>query len=167
MEREQTKNILVNILTAAIVLGVLVAGYIVFTKKDSAGTSSTQPAPSIAKIAEETSSIGVEIDATVRDLKDLSRAVASSTVIFDLPAFKNLQDFTVTISTEAIGRPNPFIVPDWKIKMKALEEATAKSAGGASGSTAVTTTTTTTTTSATGTQSQASTGLLGNFSTGI
>lgn len=167
MEREQTKNILVNILTVAIALGVLIAGYIVFIKKDSAGTSSTPSAPSVAKIAEETAFIGTEIDYTLRDLGDLERAVASSSIIFDLPAFKNLQDFTITVPSEAIGRPNPFIVPDWKIKMRALEEASAKSAGSTSGSTVVTTTTTTTSTSTPGTQSQASAGLLGNFSTGI
>lgn len=125
MQKGQTKSLLVNILTAVILAGVLIVGYFVFVKKDAAVTSSVA---SIAKIAEETASIGTEIDYTVKNLGDLERAVASSKIIFDLPAFKNLQDFTVVVQGETTGRPNPFIPPAWKLKMKALEEVAAKSA---------------------------------------
>lgn len=125
MQQEQIKTLLVNIMTGAIVLGVFVAGYVVFIKKDTVITDSVT---SVARIAERTASIGTEIDSTVRKLKDLSRTVASSTVIFDLPEFQNLENFSVEIPTETIGRDNPFIPTVWKIRMKALEESVNKSA---------------------------------------
>ncbi|MFZ2303780.1 MAG: hypothetical protein WAV98_03275 [Minisyncoccia bacterium] len=119
MQQEQIKTLLVNIFTGIVVTGVIVVGYFVFVKKN---TVVIENIASVAVIAEETASIGVEIDATVRDLKDLSRAVASSKVIFDLPAFKNLQNFSIAVPTEAIGRTNPFVPTIWKLKMKTTEE---------------------------------------------
>lgn len=133
MQQEQIKTLLVNVLTAAVVGGVLAVGYFVFIKKDTAVTSTGASAPSVATIAEETTFIGAEIDSSVQDLKGLERAVASSTVIFDLPAFKNLQDFSVAIPAEAIGRPNPFIPAAWKLKLKTLEETIKSSVAGAGG----------------------------------
>lgn len=156
MQQEQIKTLLVNILTFAIVIGVLVAGYIVFTKKD---TSTTGSVTSVAKIAEETASIGAEIDSTVKDLRDLSRAVASSTIIFDLPEFQNLENFSVTIQPEPIGRMNPFVPTVWKLKMKASEEAIKRGA-----STAITQSATV---SGSQIQSASSSSLLGDFNTGI
>lgn len=119
MQQEQIKALLVNIFTGAVILGVIVAGYLVFVKKD---TTIINSVTSVAKIAEQTTSIGMEIDATVRDLKDLSDAVAKSKVIFDLPAFQNLENFSVTIPKETVGRINPFVPTAWKLKMKAQEE---------------------------------------------
>lgn len=124
MQQEQIKTLLVNILTGGIILGVFVAGYFVFIKKDTAVTSSVT---SVARIAEKTASIGTEIDYTVRDLKDLARAVASSTVIFDLPEFQNLENFSIDIPAETVGRDNPFVPTVWKLKMRALEESVNKS----------------------------------------
>lgn len=119
MPREQIKTLLVNIVTAVIALGVLIVGYFVFLKKETPVADSIVSA---VTIAEETASIGAEIDETIRGLGDLERAVASATVIFDLPAFKNLQDFSVTIPTDVVGRQNPFVPTAWKLKMKTLEE---------------------------------------------
>ena len=118
MSREQIKTLLVNITTAAIAIGVLVVGYFVFLKKETPVVDSV---PSIAAIVEETASIGAEIDETVSGLGDLERAVAGATIIFDMPAFKNLQNFSVEIPVEATGRPNPFVPTAWKLKMKTLE----------------------------------------------
>lgn len=161
MQQEQIKSLLVNIMTAVVVIGVLVAGYFVFIKKDTAITSSVTSITSVARIAEETASIGAEIDYTVKDLKDLTRAVASSTVIFDLPEFQKLQDFSVTVPAETVGRDNPFIPTAWKLKMKALEEAIGK--GVASEPSAQSA-------PVSGTQSNATQtppSLLGDFSTGL
>ncbi|MBI5077831.1 MAG: hypothetical protein HZB11_00475 [Candidatus Yonathbacteria bacterium] len=130
MKNEQIKSLLINILTVAVPVGVLIVGYFIFVKKDTATVSSVA---SIAKIAEETVSIGTQIDYTVKDLGDLERAVADSKIIFDLPAFKNLQDFTVAVPIEAVGRSNPFIPTAWKLKMRAIEETAAKSATSQSG----------------------------------
>lgn len=145
-----------NILTAVVVIGVLTAGYFVFINKQ---TPVANVDTSVAQIAEETASIGTEIDSTVRDLKDLERAVASSKVIFDLPAFQNLQDFSVAVPTEAVGRTNPFVPTAWKLKMKALEAADAKRAG-TSGATSQSSTQSA---SATPAQSQAGGSTLGDF----
>lgn len=161
MQQEQIKTLLVNMMTAIVIVGVFVVGYFVFIKKDTAITSSVTSVSSVARIAEETASIGAEIDYTVKDLKDLTRAVASSTVIFDLPEFQKLQDFSVTIQAETIGRDNPFIPTAWKLKMKALEEAIGKSASSQSSQQSA---------SVSGTQSNATQtppSLLGDFSAGI
>lgn len=162
MQQEQIKTLLVNILTGAIIVGVFVVGYFVFIKKDTTITDSVAEVSSVARIAEETASIGTEIDYTVSDLKDLKSAVASSKVIFDLPAFRNLQNFSVTIPEEPVGRTNPFVPTVWKLKMKASEEAVKKSAS---------TVATTQSATVSGTQSQSTsstpTSLLGDFDPGI
>lgn len=126
MPQEQIKTLLVNIFTAVIIVGVFVAGYFVFIKKDGVVTGAVTSVSTVARVAEETATIGVEIDSTVRDLKDLSRAVASSTIIFELPEFRNLENFSVTIPTETIGRDNPFVPTIWKLRMKELEESAKK-----------------------------------------
>lgn len=137
MQKEQTSSLLVNILTGAVVIGVLVVAFIVFTKKDTTVTTDAGvQSVSIAEVAQETALIGYEIDSTVRDLGELERSVASSKVIFDMPAFKNLQNYTVAVPSEPVGRTNPFVPTAWKVNMKALEAATGKSASQASTQTA-------------------------------
>lgn len=128
MEKEQIKTILVNTMTVLVVGGVLVSIYIVFFKKDTSITTTVATVASVAKIAEETAQIGTQIDYTVNDLGDLASAVASSKVIFDLPAFKNLQDFSVEVPPQSVGRQNPFVPTSWKAAMKALESSTGNSA---------------------------------------
>ncbi len=159
MQQEQIKTLLVNITTGVIVIGVFVAGYIVFIKKDTAVTGSVT---SVARIAERTMSIGTGIDYTVRDLRDLTRAVSSSTVIFDLPEFQNLENFSVEIPTETVGRDNPFVPTVWKIKMRALEEAVGKRVVSQSSQQSASVSQT-----QTATAPQTPAGLLGDFGTGI
>lgn len=118
MQQEQIKALLVNIFTGAVIVGVFVAGYFVIFKKDTDVVTSVA---SVARIAEQTASIGVEIDATVKDLRELTGAVSRSKVFFDLPAFSNLENFTVAVPKEEVGRDNPFVPTVWKLKMKALE----------------------------------------------
>lgn len=123
MKNEQTKSLIVNIVTFIVVVGVLAAGYFVFIKKSDV-SSSTNAAVSVNAIASETAMIGNEIESTVKDLQDLKSAVESSAIIFSSPAFQNLENFTVPIPEGAVGgRTNPFILTDWKIKFKALEGA--------------------------------------------
>lgn len=118
MKKDQVNKILINIVTVAIGLGVVVFGYFSFVNKGNVVTDSVAV---VANIAVQTTTIGADIDNTVRTLNDLSRAVALSAVIFDLPAFKSLQNFSVPIPSEKEGRDNPFTPAEWKLKMNALE----------------------------------------------
>lgn len=123
MQQEQIKTLFVNTLTASVVVGVLIAGYFVFVKK----TPITVSEVSVVKIAEDTRFIGAEIDRTVKELEGLDRSLAISLAIFDDSAFRNLEDFTVSIPEEAVGlRTNPFTPTSWKLEAKALEEALGK-----------------------------------------
>ncbi|MFA5996933.1 MAG: hypothetical protein WC791_00415 [Candidatus Paceibacterota bacterium] len=118
MKSEQTKTLIVNILTACVVIGVIVAAYSVFVKNEIPVVSSiSSSASSVAQIAEETALMGAQIDTTVGNLNDLAKAVANSNVVFELPAFKNLRDFSVVIPEESVGRANPFVPTVWKINM--------------------------------------------------
>lgn len=125
MSQEQIKNLLVNIATGAIVVGIIFAGYFVFKSKQPVVVSdgvNISPETNAA----ETVVIGVEIARTVMGLQDLKNSVESSATVFGMPAFKNLQDFSVAVPPEAIGRIDPFVPTDWKIRAKALEEAIKK-----------------------------------------
>ncbi len=123
MQQEQIKTLIVNIFTGVVIVGVFVAGYFVFLKKEK---EIVTPKISVARVVEQTASIGIEIDSTVRDLRELSDAVARSKVFFDLPSFGNLENFSVTVPDEEVGRENPFLPTVWKLKMKAMEESIAK-----------------------------------------
>lgn len=125
MSQEQIKNLLVNIATGAIVVGIIFAGYLVFKSKQPVVVSDVVNV-SPATNAAETVVIGTEIARTVRGLQDLKSSVESSATVFNMPAFKNLQDFSVAVMPEAIGRIDPFVPTDWKIRSKALEEALKK-----------------------------------------
>lgn len=132
MEHSQTKTVLVNIVTGVVVVGLLAVGYFVFVKKE---TLDIGQVAATSLIADETATIGTEINGTVRDLKNLELAVASSTIIFELPEFKNLEDFSVSIPPESVGRENPFVPTGWKLKLKALEETMVKTTDSAPPST--------------------------------
>ena len=153
MQQEQIKALIVNIFTGAVVVGVFVVGYFVFFKKDNEIVTSVA---SVARIAEQTASIGVEIDATVKDLRELSDAVSRSKVFFEMPTFSSLENFSVAVPREEIGRENPFVPTAWKLKMKALEEAVNKSTPSPSSQQ-----------SATVSQTQTPADLLGDFDTGL
>lgn len=133
MQQTQIKTLMVNIMTAAVLVGVVVVGYFVFVKNEVPVVTSTV---STAKVAQETASIGKEIESTIRSLKKLNGAVENSKVILELPSFNNLQDYSVMIPSEPISRENPFIPTAWKIKMKVLEDSIAKAASSQSNSAA-------------------------------
>lgn len=117
MQQEQIKTLLVNILTGSVIAGVLFTAYIVFLRNKEPVISTVT---SVAKIAEETALIGSEIDSTVRDLGELSKSISNSVVILELPAFKNLRDFTAPIPYESVGRENPFVLTAWKEQANTL-----------------------------------------------
>ena len=117
MEKEQIKTILVNTLTVVLIVGVAVVAYNIFLKK---GTTSISSVNSVAAIAQETAQIGTEIDATVSDLGELSNSISNSAVILNLPAFKNLKDFTVEVPSLSVGRQNPFTLTPWKVQENAV-----------------------------------------------
>lgn len=123
MIEQQRKALVMNIITIAVVGSLLAAGYFVFVKKDTiTPTGST----ATVETAAETIAIGFEIDRTVRDLGDLKKAVADSVAIFDMQAFKDLTNFSVEVSPEKIGRVNPFVPTEWKLRMQSLEESSKK-----------------------------------------
>lgn len=131
MPQEQTKNLLINIATGAIIVGVIIAGYLVFKGKQTV-VSVVSVAALPMESAEQTVIIGTEIEHTVRDLQDLKASVENSVAVFSMPAFKNLQDFSIEVPPEAVGptsgRTNPFIPTEWKLREKAMEEASSKQA---------------------------------------
>lgn len=118
MKREQINKILMNIVTVALGIGVITFGYFSFFKKEDTTVDSVKV---VADLAFQTTIIGTDIDNTVRSLRDLSRAVALSAVIFDLSSFKSLENFSVPVQAEKEGRDNPFTPTEWKLRIKALE----------------------------------------------
>lgn len=126
MQQEQIKKIIVNGLAILVIVGVVVTGYRSFTGSKTENIT-TPEVSVVGQVADETRLIGAEIDRTVRELRGLGSALESSVAIFDLPAFTNLQDFSVSISEEPVGRDNPFVPTTWKARMKALEGSKQKS----------------------------------------
>lgn len=126
MQQEQIKKIIVNGLAVLVIVGVVVTGYRSFTGGKTEDTT-TPDMSVVGQVAEETRLIGAEIDRTVSELRGLDNALESSVAIFDLPAFTNLQDFSVPISGEPVGRDNPFVPTLWKLQMKPLKDVSQKS----------------------------------------
>ncbi len=125
MNQEQIKTLLVNIVTGGVIVAVLVVGYSVFVKKDSV-VSEDSGVQSAETDARTTALVGIEIARTMRVLEDLTISVKDSMAVFDDFAFENLTDFSAEIPKESVGRGNPFLPTEWKIKLKALEEAASK-----------------------------------------
>ncbi len=107
MQKEQTKKILINILTGIIILGVLIVGYNVFTRNKPAPSKNSTPP--VGTPLQTTESIGNEIYKTIEILRGLKSSIKNSAVVFNLPAFKSLNDLTIGIRPLAPGRENPFI----------------------------------------------------------
>jgi hypothetical protein len=115
MQKQQTKKIIMDVITGVIVAGVFVVGYFAFKKNDVAPADIlTLP----TDIADQVVAVGSKVDGTIRDLKDLNRSVEKFSAVFKTPAFTSLQDFSATIAPETIGRPNPFLPTDWKLMQK-------------------------------------------------
>ncbi|TAN35719.1 hypothetical protein EPN27_03230 [Patescibacteria group bacterium] len=131
MQQEQIKKIIINGLAVLVIVGVVVTGYMSFTGGNT-NDIATYDASVVGQVAEETRLIGDEIDRTVSELRGLDSALESSVAIFDLPAFMNLEDFSISIFEEPVGRDNPFIPTLWKEQMKVIEGVEQKS-GASSG----------------------------------
>jgi len=130
MKQEQIKKILINVATGLVVVGVFVAGYFVFRGDQEVVVPSSETVmTATVDSAAETVIIGAEIARMVKGLQALKSSVEESATVFRMPAFKNLEDFSVTVNPEPVGRTDPFVLPDWKIQAKLLEEATKKQAG--------------------------------------
>lgn len=130
MPKEKNSDLIVNIVTAGVVVSLLIAGYFALKPKkeiifDDVG-SATQ-----SEVAESTVFIGAGITRTISNLRALKDSVASSATIFLMPEFQKLEDFSVSIPVEEMGtvsgRKNPFTPTPWKIKINAAAIASGKS----------------------------------------
>lgn len=115
MKKEQTKKLVMDAITAAVVLGVLVVGYFVFRSSDVTVAGIVVPK---TELADQVIVVGSQIDATVASLKNLQNAVETSSAVFSASAFASLQDFSSPIAPEAVGRPDPFVPTTWKLSQK-------------------------------------------------
>jgi len=122
-----------NIVTGVVIATLAFVGYLIFLRKGPAvAPGVTAP----VDVVVQTVAVGEEVSRTLSDLKDLNQAVTASADIFRAPTFQNLHDFTVGVPAESFARPNPFTLTEWKIQMKAAEEAAKKKAAKGSGAAA-------------------------------
>ena len=108
MSTEQIKKLSINISAGVIIFGILFTIYNIFTKDKK------EIIPKVATSNKETTEqavvrISEEIQHTLKILSGLKELTASSAIIFDLPEFKNLNDLSVEIPDQPLGRENPFI----------------------------------------------------------
>ena len=118
MRTQQSKTLITNIVTGMIILGFFGVGYWFFVKKQ--GETNGEATTSVEERATQTIVAGTDMARTIKDLNELNVAIRNSRDFFDVQAFQSLQDFSVTIPEEPIGRENPFTLPDWKVAMDAL-----------------------------------------------
>lgn len=124
-----------NIATGVFVIAVIATGYFVFFKKETAPIAPTTGASTALGVA-QTIAVSTDIARTKTELSELKKTVTDSIEVFSSREFRSLQDFTVGVPEEPIGRPNPFVPTDWKIKIKAAEAAASKKSGSTGGSSA-------------------------------
>lgn len=115
MQKEQTKKLLMDAMTLLIVVAVLVVGYFAFRSNEVTVSGIVVPK---TELANQVILARTQIDTTVQNLKNLQLSVASSSVVFETPAFTSLKDFSVQIPPEAVGRPDPFVPTAWKLSQK-------------------------------------------------
>ncbi|MHB1118300.1 MAG: hypothetical protein ACYCZ7_02140 [Minisyncoccota bacterium] len=126
-----TKTLMMNIATGLLVLGVITLAYFMLIKKSPRTTSTTNPGTSaLALEVAQTIAVSGDISRTKIELSELKKAVASSIEVFNSREFKSLEDFSVEVSEEPIGRDNPFVPTDWKLKIKTQETAGKKTSSG-------------------------------------
>lgn len=121
------KKLTMNIATGVLVLGAVTLGYFFFIKNKTETVAPEAAAPALG-IA-QTVAISSNISRTKTELGNLKKTVDSSVKVFTSVEFKSLQDFSVQVPEEPIGRDNPFTLTDWKIKMNADEAASTKISG--------------------------------------
>ncbi len=120
MNSQKTEALIKNIVVGSIIVGVLIAAYFLFVKDTPVDTLSGE---AVAVDSVSTADVvQAKVTRTVSELKDLKSALASAIAIFTTPVFGSLENFSVSVPAEQVGRVNPFVITEWKIKIKALEE---------------------------------------------
>ncbi len=115
MEQQKTKKMITDALTIAVVIGVFITGYYVFKGAD---VTESGIVTQKTEIADQVVQAGVEVDTTIRNLKNLQSSVVASSVVFAAPSFMSLQDLSTKITPEKVGRPDPFVPTSWKLAQK-------------------------------------------------
>ena len=108
--QQNTKSLIINIATAALVIGVVVVGYVVFAKNKDMAVEIATPNESI----DDTIMVGAEINKTFEDLDALKDAVEKARKMIGSTVFKTFKDFSVVVPAEKTGRENPFTPPIWR-----------------------------------------------------
>ena len=114
-QQNKTKKMITDGLTIAVVIGVFIAGYYAFKGAD---VTESGVVTQKTEIADQVVQAGVEVDNTIRNLKNLQDSVAASSVVFATPSFMSLQDLSTKISPEKVGRLDPFVPTSWKLAQK-------------------------------------------------
>lgn len=132
MKPEQTK-ILLNVAEGVAGVALLVVIYFAFIKKGD--TAPVDTAPVALTSLQMTEFIGIEISRKISALETLKNSVADSVLLFHRGPFENLDDLSVSvkdISADDLKKENPFVVTDWKIKMKTSGTQTGQGTGNTS-----------------------------------
>ncbi|PIR85198.1 hypothetical protein COU15_02210 [Candidatus Kaiserbacteria bacterium CG10_big_fil_rev_8_21_14_0_10_45_20] len=91
---QQYKNV---IIVFVVVIGLFVAYSIFFGEEDTDTLSVTNVATEQTVVEQELLSLLLEL-----------RSITLDTSLFDDPRFKSLKDFSQELTSEPVGRPNPF-----------------------------------------------------------
>ena len=142
MNSPKPKSIMVNIITGALVLGVIALGYVTFMQGDATAPTETIADSSGSLLLPDSSTntlaTSLRVAQTAKDLKELSNSVEDSSILFNNKAFQGLIDFSVSIPSEPAGRENPFIKTSWRLKFDELEKTAEKKASQQSSVTSMT-----------------------------
>lgn len=128
MNSKSPKSIIVNIITGALVFGVVALGYVTFMQKDDAPSTEAPVQSVLPDSSTNTLATSLRVAQTAKDLKELSSSVEKSSILFNNKAFQGLIDFSVSIPSEPSGRENPFVKTSWRLKFDELEKAAEKKA---------------------------------------
>ncbi len=124
MNPQKTKIPVKNIAIGSVLIGVLIITYFVFKKVTQVNTSSDGAV--VVDSVQTADVVEAKVIRTVRELNDLKSAVEINAAVFSSTAFRVLEDFSVVVPTELVGRENPFVITEWRIKIKAFEDAASK-----------------------------------------
>ncbi len=122
MNQQKTKILVKNIATIAVLIGVLIVAYVMFVNKKDVPLDALSVGAVPAETVATPDVVGARVIRSVRELNDLKSAIASTAAIFSSAVFKGLEDFSIVVPAEPVGRENPFVATEWKLKMKAFEE---------------------------------------------
>jgi hypothetical protein len=116
-----TKELIINVTIGLLVVVALVFAYFIFVPE---GDNKVKQAFTRTQDATtgEIITVGSEVAGTITELRALQKAVLETTQLFNSNIFANLRDFSVPIPAEAVGRDNPFVPTEWKLKAIAADE---------------------------------------------